>query len=325
MPGPDVSVVIPTRDRPHFARRALAVALSQRDVDVEVVIVDDSEHGDLAAQLGVTDPRVRIVHNDPPHSSAYARNRGTMEACAPYVAFLDDDDLWAPHRLRALLDALERRPGARWAYGSLVHLDGDLRRIVAPIKWAVPAERVRDALSATNVVGTPSNVIADTALVRSLGCFDPDVLPLEDWDMWLRLAAAAPIAVVDEPLTAYVQHGSMGTVKVAKLMPRQIARLRDKSARAGIDWDPDLDRTWIPRWEALAYRQSGQRLRAARTYGRLAVRYRNGSDVVRAAGALLGDDFMTWVAERRRPAIAAPAWIGALRTALAAAGALGVE
>jgi len=318
MTSPEVSVVIPTRDRPQFVRRALAVVFAQQAVNVEVIVVDDGGRGDLAGELATwTDRPVKVVRNGPPHSASQARNRGTAEASAPLVAYLDDDDLWAPTRLRAVLDALAAHPSARWAYGSLAHVDSTIRRVVAPIKWAVPSGDVRDALARTNVV-------VSTALVRAIGGFDRDVLPLDDWELWLRLAAAAPVAVVPEPLVAYVQHATMGSTASYASMSEPMDRLRAKAARSGIAWTPDLDRSWIARWEAVTHRHAGRRLRAARAYGGVALRYRSGADVARAGAALLGEDFMTWVSARRQPASEAPAWIALLRDRLAAEGALGV-
>ena len=58
---PFVCTVIPTRDRPAFVRRAVATALAQTGVDVEVVIVD------------ITDPQVRIVRNRESQGVAAAR------------------------------------------------------------------------------------------------------------------------------------------------------------------------------------------------------------------------------------------------------------
>ena len=103
-----VSVIIPTHDRCERLRLALRSALAQRGVDVEVIVVDDgSSDGTRAFVEGLKDPRVRLVHNEVAMGESGARNRGISEAGRAWVAFLDDDDLWAPDKLASQLDALQ--------------------------------------------------------------------------------------------------------------------------------------------------------------------------------------------------------------------------
>src|SRR5215210_5724308 len=89
---PQVTVVVPTRNRPALAARAVRSARDQRDVSVEVVVVDDGSEPALdASTIDAT-----IVRHDRSQGVAVARNSGLSRATAPLVAFLDDDDLWAP-------------------------------------------------------------------------------------------------------------------------------------------------------------------------------------------------------------------------------------
>jgi glycosyltransferase involved in cell wall biosynthesis len=90
--------VIPTRDRwPIFRAHALRSALAQEDVSLEVVVIDD---GSTTPPPGISDRRVRVLRNPVSRGVAEARNRGVADARAPWVAFLDDDDVWSPRKLR---------------------------------------------------------------------------------------------------------------------------------------------------------------------------------------------------------------------------------
>ena len=74
---PEVSVVIPTRDRSRLLALTLRSVLWQREVDLEVIVVDDgSSDGTAAMVAGLGDARVRLVRHDTPHGVAAARNRG---------------------------------------------------------------------------------------------------------------------------------------------------------------------------------------------------------------------------------------------------------
>src|SRR3712207_5655017 len=104
---PEISVVIPTRDRcAELMVAGLPAALGQEGVDHEVIVVDDgSADGTSALLADREEGRLRVIRNDSPRGVAAARNQGLRAALAEWVAFLDDDDLWSPHKLRDQLDA----------------------------------------------------------------------------------------------------------------------------------------------------------------------------------------------------------------------------
>ena len=97
--APQISVVIPTHGRWPLLQRALQAALGQQDVEVEVVVVDDGSPDETAARLAqIDDARLRVVHHAVATGVSRARNDGIAAARAPWLAFLDDDDLWAPRK-----------------------------------------------------------------------------------------------------------------------------------------------------------------------------------------------------------------------------------
>src|SRR2546421_10333643 len=115
MPTPEISVVIPTRNRRALVSRALTTVLGQRNVDIEVFVVDEgSSDGTAELVRSLADSRVTVVRHETPKGVANARNAGLARARAPWVAFLDDDDVWAPDKLALQRDAAT---GARWACG----------------------------------------------------------------------------------------------------------------------------------------------------------------------------------------------------------------
>ncbi|HEY7173441.1 MAG TPA: glycosyltransferase family 2 protein, partial [Micromonosporaceae bacterium] len=102
---PEISVVIPTFDRPALVMRAVRSVLAQTLDDIEVVVVvdgpDDATHSALAT---VADPRLRVVMLPDQGGAPNARNVGVREARAPWTAFLDDDDEWLPGKLATQFD-----------------------------------------------------------------------------------------------------------------------------------------------------------------------------------------------------------------------------
>ncbi len=274
----DVCVVIPTRNRRPLLSATLSSVLAQRDVDLQVVVVDDASTDDTAAWVeDLADPRVTLVRHPTSRGDAAGRNTGIAAAAATWVAFCDDDDLWAPSKL-TLQIAAAMGTGREWAYGAAVGVDSNLR----PFSGGPPAspERLISSLPHYNAVPAgASNVVVRAAALAEVGPFDETLRQVMDWDMWLRLARRGLPACVPEPLVAYRHH--VGNVAVADLElmisePDLLAR------RYGIP----VDRKAMLRRAAWTCLRAGHRIKALRYYAR-AVRAGDLTSVARAGVALL--------------------------------------
>jgi hypothetical protein len=256
---PDVSVVIPTRDRGEVLRLTLAGALRQRDVELEVIVVDDASARPPRV-AGLDDPRVRVIREDRPGGVSAARNRGIAETRGSWVAFLDDDDLWAPEKLVRQLEAAEET-GRDWVYAGDVNVDDELR--VLSGEPPPDPDGVVAVLPRYNPVPTgASNVVVRTEVLAEVGVFDPTLKRTEDWDLWIRLARHGPPAWVPSPLVAYRFHRSNLLLETASIVrePDVLAE------RYGIP----VDRTAARRRAAWACARAYRRARAVWHYLRAA-------------------------------------------------------
>jgi glycosyltransferase involved in cell wall biosynthesis len=202
---PEVSVVIPTRNRRRLLALALASALEQQGVEVEAIVVDEgSDDGTEEMVRSLADPRVRLIRHERPLGKSAARNRGIGAATAAWVAFLDDDDLWAPHKLRLQLREL-RTTGRRWSYTGAVNIT-ETSRVLGGAPPRLPDE-VAESLPRVNFVpGGCSSVVVARAALPAEG-FDARYRLCEDWDLWIRLARNGVPAGVLQPLVGYRVHG----------------------------------------------------------------------------------------------------------------------
>jgi glycosyltransferase involved in cell wall biosynthesis len=112
----DVSVVIPTFNRWPMLAEAVASVVTQNGVDFELIIVDDGSTDEtptrlanLARELTAAKHAIRILRTAN-RGPAAARNRGVAAAAAPYIAFLDSDDLWRPCKLRQQFERMKDAP-----------------------------------------------------------------------------------------------------------------------------------------------------------------------------------------------------------------------
>jgi glycosyltransferase involved in cell wall biosynthesis len=180
---PEVSVVVPTKDRDVLLRQTLSTISWQQDVAFETVVVDDgsADPGQverIVAEFG--DPRLRVVRHDRSQGVSEARNRGSVEAKAPWVAFCDDDDLWARNKLAKQLEAARRVPAAGWVYVGSVNITPG-NRVVGGEPPPTPDEVVGHLEEHNVIPGGSSGVMARRAVILDVGGFDPSLQPLADW------------------------------------------------------------------------------------------------------------------------------------------------
>jgi glycosyltransferase involved in cell wall biosynthesis len=274
---------LPTRNRwPILSAHALPSALGQEDVELEVVVVDDASGDETAAKLReLRDPRVRVVRNDERRGASAARNTGIGAARSEWLAFLDDDDLWAPTKLRRQLDAAAAA-SAGWAYAGSIVIDGRGRPLQLE---AVPAPSgLALALGRSNVVPSPdSNVVARTELVRRVGGFDQSLTNFEDWDFLIRLAGSSCAAACPEVLLARVDHPRR-PLPPPRLALRQLELMLTRHRRL----EPG-DRRSALEWLATENVRTCRRLMGAGLYARAAISYRSPGNLVAAFGALYGE------------------------------------
>jgi glycosyltransferase involved in cell wall biosynthesis len=262
-----VSVVIPTYDRAALLVETVRSVLAQTLAPLEVIVVDDGSTDDTPAVCAGFPAPVRVIRQ-PNAGLPSARNTGIRAARGAWVALCDSDDLWHPRKLQVQLAALEAVPGARWSLAGCSVIDEESRPVALPgTGWErvfpVFRERGTDAgahfapwLRETRIVvagqparvyggdaygmlflgnvALPSSALFDRALVAETGMFDPVFVLAEETEFFHRLAAAAPVALVEDPLVEY-RMGHVSMVSSSRTVPyvrwalrslRQAAALR---------------------------------------------------------------------------------------------------
>jgi glycosyltransferase involved in cell wall biosynthesis len=298
---PQVSVVISTYNRKGLLPIALRSALGQRDVDHEVIVVDNGSTDGTAQLLAAwSDPRLRIIRNETSLGSVGGRNTGLVHAEGEWVGMLDDDDLWAPDKLRAQLDAVEAT-GRNWVYTGCVHIDGAGEILGG--RPPLPPETVMAELPVRfPLPGGMSNVVWRRGRLDGDGLLDPRLPFPADWDVSLRLSRQGPPACVSRPLVAYRQHGSNMSRNAARYRVELIMLESKRADLAGgrpIDWGAQH------RFVAAEELRVGARLAAVRAYARAIAAGDRGS-IPRAAGVVLPASLQRRLLRAR---LSDPAWL----------------
>jgi glycosyltransferase involved in cell wall biosynthesis len=255
-----------------------------------VIVVDDgSSDGTAEYVTGHPDRRVSLVRHETSKGVSRARNAGLERVTTRWVSFVDDDDVWSPHKLRLQLE-MARAVRADFVYARAVHVQepGVVTRLMA---LPAPGSVALKLLSANVIPAGASNVLVRAGLIRRLGGFDEQLDHLADWDMWIRLAHEASAAACDEVTVGYVEHATNRYRDAGAVVDVEFRYLAAKHMHSSIAASVTFDGARFARGSALGYLQAGRRVTAAGVYLRSAVAYRNAGNAVRAAGALLGEDF----------------------------------
>ena len=197
MSAPSISVIVTCYNNQATIAEAIDSVLGQSHLPKQVIVVDDgSTDGSLAAISPFQD-RVTLITGRNGGPSA-ARNRGLEAADGEWVAFLDGDDAWHPHKLAVQLVAMVANPDA-------IMIASDWTR--DPAALAVDDDPKIQRLYASHIAilnrFQTSSVLALRSAVDKAGGFDPRMDTAEDWDMWLRVAKLGPAVLVKSPMVFY--------------------------------------------------------------------------------------------------------------------------
>ena len=197
-----VSVIIPAHNAAAFIRETVDSALAQSWPDVEVIVVNDGSTDGTDTVLASFGDRIRVIDQEQ-SGVAVARNRGAAAARGFWLAFLDADDLWLPHKLETQLASADA--DTHFIYSdrfNIGHLGGLPE--TQSTRQRLYEGAVFEEVLIGNVITTSSVVIRRESFMK-LGGFseDPSLPPAEDWDLWLRVAAHYPIRLCREPLVKY--------------------------------------------------------------------------------------------------------------------------
>ena len=215
--NPEVSVIIPAYNSQDFIGAALDSVLDQCLQPDEVIVVDD----------GSTDRTEEIVlgyqrsHHDllkyirqPNKGPAAARNRGIESARGKWIALLDHDDFWEPDHLMQMLKIAQENEQAALVYSGKKWVD--MRGQPIPglsHQSCFPSGWIFNDLVVSNYISSCSTVLVRRSIIQELGGFDETIWIVDDWDMWLRIAAAAVICGVPSYTVNYRRHDSNLTLK----------------------------------------------------------------------------------------------------------------
>lgn len=200
---PRVSIIIPAHNAMAYLPETVESALKQTFSDFELLIINDGSSDSIEEWARqIPDARVKLISQEK-QGSAVARNTGLACAQGEYIAFLDADDLWVPSKLEKQVQFLDSHPSTGVVLTSMVLAD----EYGKPTGRTLTSNAEGNAWEKLVVANTvPTSAFVARRCCFDTGGFDPSLKISQDWDLWIRIAANYPFAVIKEPLIFYRQH-----------------------------------------------------------------------------------------------------------------------
>ena len=195
-----ISVILPTHNRANLLTQAIDSVLNQSYLNLELIVIDDASTDNTSNLVkSYSDKRIRYIkHNENKHASA-SRNTGIRNAKGKYIAFLDDDDSWLPHKLEkqvSLLNSCPESTGLIYCWMDYINKNNE---ITATIKPTLKGYIFKDVLDKQRIGGCPTLLIRKS-VISQCGLFDESLFRGNDGDFIRRVCLKYEVDVIPEVL-----------------------------------------------------------------------------------------------------------------------------
>jgi glycosyltransferase involved in cell wall biosynthesis len=195
----DVSIIIPTKNRPDTLMRAVQSVLKQTLTNWELFIIND---GNGALEIDVNDSRIHLFENARQSGANGARNTGIFKTNGKYIAFLDDDDEWTAEKLELQYKIMTKTKATLSFTGrTIIRKAGNVNS-----KRLVFRDRIfsqRFSLFFHNYIGTTSTIMVNADHIKLINGFDENLNSIQDYDLYLRLSKLGKIVGIKASLLNY--------------------------------------------------------------------------------------------------------------------------
>jgi glycosyltransferase involved in cell wall biosynthesis len=200
---PKVSVIIPAYNAEAYIAETLASVFSQTYNNYEIIVVDDGSTDKTWQILRSYGDRIKAL-TKPNGGPASARNLAIKQARGELIAFLDSDDLWVEDKLAEQVRFLDCQTHIGMVYSEALMFtqQGDRRIIKRKIGYAEAPTFCKLLIG---------NFIPNLTVMLRRACVDKvgplneakEMIAIEDYEYWLRVAKLFPIAGIARPLAYY--------------------------------------------------------------------------------------------------------------------------
>ena len=234
---PLVSILLTCYNHLEYLPEAVNGVVDQEFKDWELIAIDDGSTDGTREWLAKCPVVSRLILNEKNLGTYGTLNKAFEASTGAYVAILNDDDVWLPHKLSRQVSAMEANKCAGFCHTFGRFVGADTQPLTEPEPLGFPFPRTGNGDVLASLVER-NRVINSAALVRreaidSVGSWDDRFYGCGDWHMWLRIAQKFDVAYIDEALTLYRVHEA-NACRVDQKMIDDSRRIREWIAT----WNP---------------------------------------------------------------------------------------
>jgi teichuronic acid biosynthesis glycosyltransferase TuaG len=204
-----VSVVMPAHKFHPDVLESIESVLHQTDYLAELIVVDDSGNGEVAAKVSesISDDKLKFVINSRNLGSGPSRNAGVEAATSEFLAFCDSDDLWMPEKLKLQVDFMIKEK-LTFSFTSYSAFDTSSGKTLYTVKCNKPLQ-LWDFLK--NTLICTSTVILDRKRLGDIIYFPP-IRTSQDTACWIGILKMGATAVpFNRVLSSYREGNTKAT------------------------------------------------------------------------------------------------------------------
>lgn len=210
-----ITVIVPLYNGERFIAETIESVLSQTYQNFEIIVVDDCSNDsscDIIQKYASTDPRLTLIQSETNFGGpAKPRNIGIKHARGEFIAFLDADDVWKPHKLQTQLDFLIANMDIDMVYSAAEIIDKN--GVVSPPKKQILLFILSLFIPPKNTIFYLNFININTLMVRNTisNTFieDKNLVAIEDWIFHiLNFQAGKQGKLLNEALIYYRIHSA---------------------------------------------------------------------------------------------------------------------
>ena len=206
--GPIVSVIVPTFNRPLYLAEALSSVVRQRYCNLQIIVANDGGCDVAGIVESFNDPRIVFINRRQNRGLPFTLNESLARVRGKYVCYLGDDDLFYPHHVGTLVDALENQADCSVAYTDLYktycRINPDQTRTALSKVVDVGRDFDRFLMLYFNHVLHVS-MMHRTDLIEKTGTYNENLNVMIDWDITRRIAFFSDFYHIPEVTGEYNQ------------------------------------------------------------------------------------------------------------------------
>tara|TARA_B100000945_G_scaffold317419_1_gene320264 strand:- start:1223 stop:2053 length:831 start_codon:yes stop_codon:yes gene_type:complete len=195
---PHVTVILPTYNRAKWLKKSIESVLSQKFQDFELIVVDDASNDSTRKVLESYSGKIKSFYLTENVGVSAARNTAILQSDSKWIAFLDSDDFWHNEKLDKQIKQTKLFPQCKIHFTDEIWIRNGIR--VNPKNKHQKRDGWIFKPSLALCLMAPSTVMLRRELLERHGMFDETLPVCEDYDLWLRLTAYHPVALLNEKL-----------------------------------------------------------------------------------------------------------------------------